>query len=72
MAAPPMLNRVFLRKGRLPRPDDRREVVLGEAFADANGLQPGDSLVAVINGRRETLDLRHRPLAGVRLRGACR
>ncbi len=51
----PMLNRVFLRKGRLPRPDDRREVLLGEAFADANGLQPGDSLVAVINGRRETL-----------------
>ena len=52
---PPMLNRVFLRKGRVPRPDDRREVLLGEAFADANGLQPGDSLVAVINGRRETL-----------------
>ncbi|RPJ33356.1 MAG: FtsX-like permease family protein [Verrucomicrobiaceae bacterium] len=49
------LNRVFLRKGRFPRPDERREVVLGEAFAEANSLQPGDSLVAVINGRRETL-----------------
>jgi putative ABC transport system permease protein len=49
------LNRVFLRKGRFPRPDDRREVLLGEAFAEVNGLQPGDSLVAVINGRRETL-----------------
>ena len=52
---PQMLNRVFLRKGRLPRPDERREVLLGEAFAVANHLQPGDSLVAVINGRRETL-----------------
>lgn len=52
---PQILNRVFLRKGSLPRPDDRRAVLLGEAFADANGLQPGDALVAVINGRRETL-----------------
>ena len=52
---PPQLNRVFLRNGRFPRADERREVVLGEAFANANGLQPGDSLVAVINGRRETL-----------------
>jgi putative ABC transport system permease protein len=51
----PKLNRLLLRKGRFPRPDDRREVVLGEAFATANSLQPGDSLVAVINGRRETL-----------------
>ncbi len=51
----PKLNRVFLRSGRFPRPDERREVVLGESFAIANGLNPGDSLVAVINGRRETL-----------------
>ena len=51
----PKLNRLMLRKGRFPRPDDRREVVLGEAFATANSLEPGDSLVAVINGRRETL-----------------
>ena len=55
--APQQLNRVFLRSGRFPRPDDRREVVLGESFAVANGLQPGDSLVAVINGRRETLQI---------------
>jgi len=53
----PKLNQVFLRSGRFPRTDDRREVVLGESFALANGLQPGDSLVAVINGRRETLQI---------------
>jgi putative ABC transport system permease protein len=52
---PQKLNRVFLRSGRFPQPDERREVVLGESFAEANGLRPGDSLVAVINGRRETL-----------------
>jgi putative ABC transport system permease protein len=53
----PKLNRVFLRRGRMPAPDSRREVVLGEAFAEENGLRPGDSLVAVINGRRETLEI---------------
>ncbi|WP_193212160.1 ABC transporter permease [Luteolibacter marinus] len=53
----PKLNRVFLRLGRMPEPDSRREVVVGEAFAEANGLKPGDPLVAVINGRRETLQI---------------
>ncbi len=51
------LNRLFLRTGRFPRSDERREVVLGESFANANGLTTGDSLVAVINGRRETLKI---------------
>lgn len=53
----PKLNKVFLRKGRMPEPDARREVVVGEAFALENGLGPGDSLVAVINGHRETLQI---------------
>ncbi len=51
----PKLNRVFLRSGRFPHTDERREVIVGEAFAIENGLSPGDTLVAVINGRRETL-----------------
>jgi putative ABC transport system permease protein len=54
---PQKLNRVFLCSGRFPRPDERQEVVLGESFALENDLQPGDSLVAVINGRRETLKI---------------
>jgi len=53
----PKLNRVFLRSGRMPEPDARREVVVGEAFAQENGLKPGDTLVAVINGHRETLQI---------------
>jgi len=51
----PRLNRVFLRAGRMPSPESRREVVVSEAFAGENGLVPGDELVAVINGHRETL-----------------
>lgn len=54
---PQKLNRVFLRSGRFPHSDERREVVLGESFAIANSLNLGDSLVAVINGRRETLKI---------------
>ncbi len=53
--APQKLNRVFLRSGRFPRPDDRRDVIVSESFAQANGLQPGDEVVAVINGRRDAL-----------------
>ncbi len=49
------LNRLFLRAGRLPRPDERRGVVVGEAFAKANGLQPGDGIDAIINGHRDRL-----------------
>jgi putative ABC transport system permease protein len=54
---PQKLNRLFLRSGRFPHSDERREVVLGESFANENRLRPGDSLVAVINGRRETLEI---------------
>ncbi|MFT4175502.1 MAG: ABC transporter permease [Luteolibacter sp.] len=54
---PQKLNRVFLRTGRFPRTDDRREVIVGESFALENHLKPGDSLVAIINGRRETLSI---------------
>ncbi|MBP7950227.1 MAG: ABC transporter permease [Verrucomicrobiales bacterium] len=52
---PQVLNQVFLRSGRLPQLDQRRECVVSEAFAQANGLHPGDSVAAVINGRRTTL-----------------
>lgn len=51
------LNRLFLRRGRLPDPLRADEVVLGEAFAEAHGLQPDDRLVAIINGRRQPLTI---------------
>ncbi|MGE5648649.1 MAG: ABC transporter permease [Bacillota bacterium] len=49
------LNRVHLRAGRLPQAEGRREVLVSEAFAQANSLKPGDSLAAIINGRKERL-----------------
>ena len=42
----PVLNRLHLRTGRLLSPVGRNEVVVGEAFAEAHGLQPGDTVAA--------------------------
>lgn len=51
------VNRVFLRQGRFPQPTHADEVIASEAFAEAHELAPGDSLVAIINGRRRTLEV---------------
>lgn len=53
----PRLNRLHLRRGRRPDPARRHEVLLGEGFADAHGLRPGDRLEAVLNGRRQVLEI---------------
>jgi putative ABC transport system permease protein len=53
----PALCDIFLRDGRYLdalRPD---EVLASEAFAGRHGLTPGDSIVAVINGRRRVLQI---------------
>jgi putative ABC transport system permease protein len=49
------LNALHLRRGRLPDATRRGEVVLSEAFAEAHGLQPGDSVQAILNGTKERL-----------------
>jgi len=49
----PDLDALYLRRGDVPRADD--EVVAAEAFADAHGLQPGDHVVAILHGRRQSL-----------------
>lgn len=51
----PVLNQIFLRKGRIPRVDVRGEAVVSEAFALANKLELGDSVYAIINGRRDRI-----------------
>jgi putative ABC transport system permease protein len=53
----PALNRLFLRVGRLPRSGREGEVVLNEVFADAHGLLPGDTIDAILNGRRRALQV---------------
>jgi len=53
----PMLNDLFLRKGRYIEPRQRGEVLISEAFALANRLSAGDHLSAVMNGRWERLHI---------------
>lgn len=47
------LNRLFLRRGRWLSSGARGEVLVGEAFANANQLEPGDTLAMLLNGRRQ-------------------
>ena len=49
----PELNRPFLRRGQWLVPGSRRELLVGEAFALANKLNPGDTLALIMNGRRQ-------------------
>lgn len=53
----PLLNRLYLRSGRLPDPEAARETLVSEAFAAAHGLRPGDRIVATIYGHRQELDI---------------
>ncbi|WP_348676012.1 FtsX-like permease family protein [uncultured Abyssibacter sp.] len=49
----PGLHQLYLRAGHLPDAND--EVVISEAFANAHGFRPGDTLTAILNGRRQRL-----------------
>jgi putative ABC transport system permease protein len=51
------LNRVHVRSGRLPEAGGTLEVLVSEAFSAANKLRPGDSIGAIINGRKERLHI---------------
>lgn len=51
----PELNLLYLRRGRLPEPGRADEAVVGEAFAEAHGLVPGDRVRAILNGRLQSL-----------------
>ncbi len=51
------LNALFLRRGRYVLPSATNEVIASEAFARANGLDPGSQIQAVINGRWQRLTI---------------
>ncbi|MCC6857665.1 MAG: FtsX-like permease family protein [Bryobacterales bacterium] len=53
----PVLNRLYLRRGRMIDPARNSEVIVSESFADAHGFQPGDRIYATINGRRRQLEI---------------
>ncbi|MBM3224016.1 MAG: ABC transporter permease [Candidatus Tectomicrobia bacterium] len=54
-APQPILNDLYIRRGRWIEPGRRDEVLVSEAFATANRLDLGDTLGAVLNGRWERL-----------------
>ena len=51
------LNDVALLKGRYIEPGRSDEVLVSEGFALARGLNPGESVTAILNGRRRQLDI---------------
>jgi putative ABC transport system permease protein len=52
---PQQLNLLYLRTGRLPETGSNDEVVVSEAFAEAHGFRPGDTIDATIYGSRQRL-----------------
>lgn len=53
--ARPELDDVFLRRGRWIAPERDEEVLVSEAFAEARGLDLGDTITAILNGRKRDL-----------------
>ncbi len=53
----PQLNVPIVRTGRLPNPASVDEIAVNEPFAGANGLRPGDAIVANLNGRKRALTI---------------
>jgi putative ABC transport system permease protein len=51
----PMLNRLYMRAGRLPEPGRAEEVVVNETFARAHGYAPGARFQAILNGKKREL-----------------
>ncbi len=51
----PQLDRLHLRRGRLIATGSADEVLVSEAFAAANGINPGDAINAILNGRFQKL-----------------
>lgn len=51
----PILNRLYMRSGRLPEPGSANEVVVNEDFANAHAFTIGSGFTAILNGRRREL-----------------
>ncbi|PIV07372.1 MAG: ABC transporter permease [Syntrophobacterales bacterium CG03_land_8_20_14_0_80_58_14] len=53
----PLLNRLYIKKGRLADPAKDNEVVINENFAQAHGFDPGDRFAAIIHGKWKELTI---------------
>ncbi|WP_429819750.1 ABC transporter permease [Ensifer sp. B1-9] len=54
---PQLLNALVIRSGRLIDPTRPDEVVVSEPLAEAHRLKPGDSIDAILRGRKRTLHI---------------
>ena len=52
-----IVNDVVLVRGRYIEPGRADEVIVSKGFVDANGLNPGDTVRAILNGRRRELEI---------------
>ena len=69
----PRVNDVLLRAGRWPDPTRDNEVLINEAFAEANLLAPGAAAArADLRPLSRARNRRHRQQSGVRVRGGAR
>ncbi len=48
------LARLYLRHGTAPEPGSARDAAVNEAFAEANGIKPGDHLRILLNGKMQS------------------
>ena len=53
----PLMNRLYIRKGRLADPAKDNEVVINESFAHAHDFNLGDQFAAIINGKWKKLTI---------------
>jgi len=51
------VNKLYLRRGRLPESSRLNEAAVMESFALAHGLQVGDQFEAILNGRKRSLTI---------------
>ncbi|WP_339862996.1 ABC transporter permease [Paremcibacter congregatus] len=53
----PLLNNLYLRKGRMLEPDEDDAILANEAFVKAHGFHLGDKVNMVINGHKRSLKI---------------
>ena len=53
----PRMNRLTLMRGAWIDARDSNQALVNETFANAHGLKPGDRINALLNGKRESLQV---------------
>lgn len=53
----PLVNRLYIKRGRYIDPVRDDEIIVNEVFADAHKLQPGDKLEMIIKGRLQKMTI---------------